>query len=39
MCTIRKCRICGCTNAIACIVEGVPCHWIEDDLCSNCEGK
>ena len=30
------CRVCGCTNSVAC--EG-GCHWIEEDLCSSCEGK
>lgn len=30
------CRVCGCTNGVAC--EG-GCHWIEEDLCSSCEGK
>lgn len=32
----RKCRKCGCTESRACLVEGVPCWWIEDDLCSAC---
>lgn len=30
---IRKCRVCGCTDNNAC--EG-GCHWVEQDLCSNC---
>jgi len=32
------CRICGCSDDNACVDEktGEPCHWIEDDLCSNC---
>jgi len=38
--TIRKCRVCGCTDDNACINEyGEPCHWVETDLCSNCSGK
>lgn len=39
MCKERKCRICECTNSKACMIEGVPCHWIEEDLCSSCEKK
>ncbi len=39
MCVERKCRVCGCTNAKACIADGVPCRWVEDDLCSACEEK
>ena len=38
----RKCRVCGCTDAdcSGCIERtGEPCHWIEADLCSACEGK
>ena len=38
--TIRKCRICGCTddNCIRCIEKtGRPCRWIEEDLCSACK--
>ncbi len=30
---IRQCRDCGCTDDVAC--DG-GCHWVEDDLCSNC---
>lgn len=30
------CRICGCTEHRACVVAGLPCHWIEPDLCSAC---
>jgi hypothetical protein len=34
---LRKCRVCGCTDNRACVDEnGVPCHWIEPDLCSAC---
>ena len=35
------CRICGCTETNACIVDNpevglpVPCWWVEPDLCSN----
>jgi hypothetical protein len=32
----RQCRICGCTAACACVTEGGPCCWIEEDLCSAC---
>lgn len=32
----RKCRVCGCTDLNAC--EG-GCSWVEEDLCSNCQGK
>jgi hypothetical protein len=38
----RKCRVCGCTeqDCSGCIERtGKPCHWIELDLCSACEGK
>ena len=35
----RVCRVCGCTDAKACVVDGVPCHWVEPDLCSACEDK
>ena len=33
---IQACRVCGCTNEMAC--EG-GCSWVEDDLCSECVGK
>ena len=36
---IRTCRICGCTDedCSACIEKtGIPCHWVEKDLCSAC---
>ena len=36
---IRKCRVCGCTdaNCIRCIEKtGMPCSWVETDLCSAC---
>jgi hypothetical protein len=32
----RKCRVCGCTDDRACLVQGIPCCWIEEDLCSSC---
>ena len=33
----RVCRVCGCTNATPCIKRtGIPCYWIEKDLCSDC---
>jgi len=39
---VRTCRVCGCTDTTPCIVDGVPCSWVEDigeDLCSACEKK
>lgn len=30
------CRGCGCTDLEACLVDGVPCSWVEPDLCSAC---
>lgn len=36
----RKCRICGCTDGDCrqCMEKtGVPCHWVENDLCSACK--
>lgn len=34
----RVCRVCGCTDDAACVGEdGIPCHWVEWDLCSQCE--
>ena len=32
----KKCRVCGCTEDNACLSKGVPCHWVEPDLCSAC---
>ena len=35
----NECRICGCTDddCTACYLQtGVPCHWVEEDLCSAC---
>ena len=36
---MRRCKVCGCTDDNACIDKktGEPCHWVETDLCSNCE--
>ncbi len=37
---VRSCRKCGCTDldCRGCIERtGVPCHWVEKDLCSACE--
>ena len=31
---VRECRVCGCTDDLAC--EG-GCYWVEWDLCSSCE--
>lgn len=33
----RVCRVCACTAERACVIDGVPCHWVADDLCSACE--
>jgi len=36
----KKCRICGCTDGDCrqCIEKtGIPCHWVEDGLCSACK--
>jgi len=31
------CRECGCDDEHACVGDdGVPCHWVEPDLCSTC---
>jgi hypothetical protein len=35
---VRRCRKCGCTEFNACLVDGVPCWWVEEDLCSACAG-
>lgn len=35
----RTCRVCGCTQDRACITQAGPCHWVEWDLCSACQGK
>lgn len=32
----RRCRVCGCTDDRACVVQGVPCCWVSEDLCSAC---
>ena len=35
----QTCRVCGCTedDCRQCIAKtGVPCHWVEEDLCSAC---
>ncbi len=33
---IRFCRVCGCTDTAACVVDGVPCHWERPEICSAC---
>lgn len=36
------CRVCGCTDddCTQCYLEtGMPCHWVEADLCSRCALK
>lgn len=38
---VRRCRVCGCTDDCACAVDcadGVYCHWLDEDLCSECVG-
>lgn len=30
------CRLCGCTEAAACSVMGVPCMWVNFNVCSSC---
>ena len=40
----RACRVCGCRDEAirdSCLDDqtGEPCHWVEEDLCSACEGK
>lgn len=32
----RRCRLCGCTDAAACVTAAGPCHWVAPDLCSAC---
>jgi hypothetical protein len=33
----RTCRVCGCHELDACILDGHPnCHWAKADLCSHC---
>lgn len=31
----RRCRVCGCTDTNACVVDGLACYWIEPGLCSS----
>lgn len=34
------CRYCGCTQNDACEGEdGEPCHWVAEDLCSQCAAE
>lgn len=33
--TVRACRICGCTENRACVINDEPCSWISADVCSN----
>ncbi|KKL24683.1 hypothetical protein LCGC14_2412890 [marine sediment metagenome] len=30
------CRVCGCTDDNACVVQGKPCSWVFNDLCDAC---
>lgn len=32
----RMCRLCGCTDEHACEVNGQPCVWVKENLCSAC---
>lgn len=37
---MKRCRICGCTDddcSFCIVLTGVPCHWVEPDLCSACQ--
>lgn len=34
----RQCRVCHCTDAVACVTAEGECTWIEADLCSACAG-
>lgn len=35
--TKRECRVCGCSDNTACVeASGLPCCWIDWDLCSKC---
>ena len=36
----HRCRICGCTDDDACLdpETGELCYWVEEDLCSVCQG-
>lgn len=39
---VRRCRVCGCTDAdcSSCVERtGMPCSWVEPDLCSACEER
>lgn len=29
---VNVCRVCGCDDDRACIVDGVPCHWVVLDI-------
>lgn len=33
----RACRHCGCTDLNACVLGGIPCHWVAPGLCSACQ--
>ncbi len=35
----RSCRVCGCTQDMACMTPEGPCYWVEYDLCSACISK
>ncbi len=36
---LLTCRVCGCTEANPCETANGPCHWVDDELCSECEGR
>ena len=33
---MAQCRRCGCTDEAGCLVAGVVCTWVQDNLCSAC---
>jgi len=32
----RSCQRCGCTDHNACVLAGIPCMWVAEDVCSAC---
>jgi|GEM_PF-6250511 len=32
----KCCRECGCTEARACVLDELPCAWVDSDFCSSC---
>lgn len=37
--TVRCCRVCGCAEHDACVLDDTPCTWLGEDLCSACAGR